>query len=112
MGRIELDARFAHRSFSSDFERESSKPVVLWHLLSRLWLSGPVSFNSMPYIVGWIVTILTRMLGIVLEALMRDRLDEFNRHSSTPELCSSKKMLPIYHKPGFKMKKMHFWLCA
>jgi hypothetical protein len=42
----------------------------------------------MPYIVDWIVTILARMLGIALEALM-DRLDDFNHHSSTSELNSS-----------------------
>jgi hypothetical protein len=51
----------------------------------------------MPYIVDWIVTILARMGGIALEALMRDRLDDFNRHSSTPEHGSSKKMLKFYH---------------
>ena len=44
-----------------------------------------VCFNPMPYIVDWIVTILARMGGIVLETLMRDRLDDFNRSSSTPE---------------------------
>lgn len=33
----------------------------------------------MPYILDLIIMITARMLGIVLEDLMRDRLDDFNR---------------------------------
>jgi len=61
----------------------------------------------MPYTVGLIIMIMTRVGGIILEALMRDRLDDFNRCSSTPELCSSKKMPTLYHKSRPGMQVLH-----
>jgi len=50
-----------------------------------LLLGESLSFNQMPYILDLIVTIMARMVGIALETPMRDRLDEFNRRSSTPK---------------------------
>jgi hypothetical protein len=52
--------------------------------------------NLTPYNMD-LITVITAILLGVLEALMRDRLDDFNRHSSSSELNSSKKIDPLYH---------------
>jgi hypothetical protein len=54
-----------------------------------LLLAGPV-IDLTPYNMDVIGPITAILLG-VLEVLM-NRLDDFNRLSSTPERCSSKKM--------------------
>ena len=65
-----------------------------------LLLGESLLFNQMPYILDLIIMIMARMLGFALEHLMRYCLDEFNRASSTPKHCLSKKMFIRYHNVG------------
>jgi hypothetical protein len=51
-------------------------------------------FDWMPYIMDVItmIIVISARMGGIMEDPLRDRLDDFNRLSSTPEQCSSKKM--------------------